>query len=153
MDYGSFVAQLHALSARGLSESHVTVLSHPSGSVGARLTGQFHSLHLAADILFSDVYECPVLYFQLHDDDGNRLLLDDYLALESTPTTTVTLQVTEGPHPWTQQPYLYVHPCQTNVLLHELKTTPQMTDAMLFRAWLAVYGSACGLNGFMITSF
>eukprot|EP00762_Andalucia_godoyi_P000378 ANDGO_03195.mRNA.1 hypothetical protein len=97
-----------------------------------------------ADVTYSMIFECPVLYFRFYDVDGNRLRLQQYFELGfGTATNASDLMVSEGIHPDDCRPWFYVHPCQTPALL---KFTQELAGTHAMFLWFSTVCCCTGLE-------
>ena len=77
---------------------------------------------LELDIIFSDVYSLPVLYFQIYKD-GIPYNFDYYIK-EFPPINEDLIKnaiISKENHPFTGNVYSYMHLCQFNFMIKEIK--------------------------------
>ena len=76
---------------------------------------------LELDIIFSDVYSLPVLYFQIYKD-GIPYNFDNYIK-EFPPINEDLIKnaiISKENHPFTGNVYSYMHLCQFNFMIKEI---------------------------------
>uniref|UniRef100_A0A146LX41 Ubiquitin-like-conjugating enzyme ATG10 n=1 Tax=Lygus hesperus TaxID=30085 RepID=A0A146LX41_LYGHE len=72
-------------------------------------------------VLYSPSYSCPVLYFNVHDQNGRFFGLDRIVRMLEFPSE-IGLDnylgvVSQTEHPILRKPYCYLHPCRTGDLM------------------------------------
>ncbi|BES97656.1 Autophagocytosis associated protein, active-site domain [Nesidiocoris tenuis] len=71
-------------------------------------------------ILYSPAYSCPVLYFNVRDQDGKFIGLDSTIGQLRFPAKTgrnYLSVVSQSEHPILRKPFCYLHPCHTSDLI------------------------------------
>ena len=82
----------------------------------------YDNIILELDIIFSDVYSLPVLYFQIYKD-GIPYNFDNYIK-EFPPINEDLIKnaiISKENHPFTGNVYSYMHLCQFNFMIKEIK--------------------------------
>lgn len=76
-------------------------------------------IQLSLSVCYSLAYSVPVLYFRACDLSGSPIALEQVLSAEAIETNGELRWGLVSPmeHPITGQPYYYLHPCQSAVLL------------------------------------
>nr|XP_022315748.1 ubiquitin-like-conjugating enzyme ATG10 isoform X1 [Crassostrea virginica] len=106
------------------------------------LTWEYH-------ILYSQSFSVPVLYFNVHTQNGKLLSLDEiWKKVPETYQERLSEDrwtfISQQEHPVLGCPYFYLHPCHTAELM---KNTPAVTDKRHYIvAWLSAVGPVVGLN-------
>ena len=91
------------------SEDICEILTQPSQCIN----GDYH-------IIFSHVYNVPMLFFNLSHSNGAKLKLDEVWELTRDTDTDKWSFLTEDEHPILCIPYFCLHPCNTGRFMERL---------------------------------
>ncbi|XP_048764425.1 ubiquitin-like-conjugating enzyme ATG10 [Ostrea edulis] len=106
------------------------------------LTYEFH-------ILYSQSYSVPVLYFNVHMQNGKLVSLEEIWNMVPDVHKDRLSQerwtfVSQQEHPLLGLPFYHLHPCHTADLM---KNTPTLTDKRQYIiSWLSAVGPVVGLH-------
>ena len=82
-----------------------------------------NNINLEGDIVFSEVYNLPEMYFHLINDSGQYIQFNDYI--NDCPPYDVNMiknaEIGQRNHPLNGIVYNYMHLCQFNIFINELK--------------------------------
>jgi ubiquitin-like-conjugating enzyme ATG10 len=93
-------------------------------------------------ILYSQIYQVPVLYFNVYDlKDGKLLKQDEVISECSTfEVENKFCFITQGQHPILSSMFFYLHPCQTSEFMNEKNVKKENYIV----SWLSFFGSMIG---------
>lgn len=96
------------------------------------------------DIIWSDVYDCPVVYMACYTDSEPVTLLDEFFRFMKSLQVDITpdIGITQGEHPLTGLPVFFLHPCRTNEVVGVLQEVKEDKAEI----WMDVYGRMVGLR-------
>jgi ubiquitin-like-conjugating enzyme ATG10 len=101
-------------------------------------------------IVYSTTYRVPVLYFNAYKADSSLLTLDEvWDELQPTEMTEDNKWsfITQGEHPLLGIPFFFIHPCQTQQLMQQIKTMHgEDNKPRYLLPWLSVFAPTAGLK-------
>lgn len=109
-------------------------------------------LKMDYNVIYSDSYAVPVLYFNAQHMDGRILLHDELDVLFSSShadamKSQIMTTLTQVEHPILQQPFYMLHPCKTSVLMSAAAPEADLENQGSFLLqWISSIGSAVGLT-------
>ena len=77
-------------------------------------------------IVESSIWECHVLYFRIQDQSGSPVSPFKIREIEF---------ISQEEHPVLGIPYYFIHPCQSNLLMNELKVKEKDRLQFLISMW------------------
>ena len=116
------------------SEDICEILTQPSQCIN----GDYH-------IIFSHVYNVPMLFFNLSHSNGAKLKLDEVweLTRDTVGDTDKWSFLTEDEHPILCIPYFCLHPCNTGRFMERLLTHKSSSYLLM---WLSVVSAVVKLD-------
>uniref|UniRef100_A0A0N5AD18 Ubiquitin-like-conjugating enzyme ATG10 n=1 Tax=Syphacia muris TaxID=451379 RepID=A0A0N5AD18_9BILA len=98
-------------------------------------------------IVYNNVYEVPVLWFNFYKQGNYRfwLVIDEVLELITTDyrssiKSTLLTSLSQGEHPNIGVAFYHIHPCKTQDVMRNLHYTNYILS------WISVYGQLVGLT-------
>ncbi|KAG5359287.1 Ubiquitin-like-conjugating enzyme ATG10 [Yarrowia sp. C11] len=100
------------------------------------------------DIIWSQIYACPVVYMSCYRDSDPVTLLDDFVTFMAELNVSITpdIAITQGEHPHTGLPVFFLHPCKTRETVDILMQDEEMKGKSEAEVWMESYGRVVGLE-------
>lgn len=97
-------------------------------------------------ILYSPTYRVPTIYFRIYESNSARLIFNLPPELCQADSGLMNVFVSIAEHPLMGDPWLHLHPCQTEQVMNELGVEMCDDSGMFLVKWLSVFGRLVGCN-------
>ncbi len=117
---------------------------------------QEQGINIEYNVVFSDSYSVPVMYFRLYSTSGELIWDPDLVQSVLTRMPSNEGTFTQMPHPYLQTPFFQLHPCHTSKWMEILsKSDSESENAQnsvkrrnrsYLVSWLSFVGPVVGLH-------
>eukprot|EP00658_Telonema_sp_P-2_P070882 TRINITY_DN6025_c0_g1_i21.p1 TRINITY_DN6025_c0_g1~~TRINITY_DN6025_c0_g1_i21.p1 ORF type:complete len:193 (-),score=34.72 TRINITY_DN6025_c0_g1_i21:453-1031(-) len=90
-------------------------------------------------VLFSQVFNVPVMYFNIYQPDGMLVMRGDLLErMPELQTASSWANLTQAEHPVLGLPFFLLHPCNTQGFMNTLLPQATCSSNMYLHSWISL---------------